>query len=240
RRSGAHQHQPDRHGAGALHQRRQAEARHRRRRAVRGADDGAHAYHRRRQTSKDLAAWRRRRQLPAHRPPGRPPALRRAAARAADARPGDELTLSERRSLTIEDHALYIYTSGTTGLPKAANINHYRLMLASHAFAGVMETRASDRMYDCLPLYHTAGGVLATGPLLLRGGSVVIREKFSARDFWDDIVRWDCTCFQYIGELCRYLINSPPSPKEQMHRLRLACGNGLRADVWREFRERFH
>ncbi len=43
-------------------------------------------------------------------------------------------------ALTIEDRALYIYTSGTTGLPKAANINHYRVMLASHAFAGVMDT----------------------------------------------------------------------------------------------------
>ena len=78
-------------------------------------------------------------------------------------------------------------------------------MLASHAFAGVMDTRASDRMYDCLPMYHTAGGVVATGALLINGGSVVIRERFSAREFWDDIVRWDCTLFQYIGELCRYL-----------------------------------
>jgi fatty-acyl-CoA synthase len=118
-------------------------------------------------------------------------------------------------------------------------MNHYRVMLATHAFAGVMDTHASDRMYDCLPLYHTAGGLLATGALLVRGGSVVIREKFSAREFWDDIVRWDCTCFQYIGELCRYLVNSPPHPKERAHRLRLACGNGLRADVWPEFKRRF-
>ena len=159
--------------------------------------------------------------------------------RAVDALPGDDLAPSDRRTLTIEDRALYIYTSGTTGLPKAANMNHYRVMLASHAFAGVMDTSASDRMYDCLPLYHTAGGVVATGALLLRGGSVVIREKFSARDFWDDIVRWDCTCFQYIGELCRYLINSPHSPNERAHHLRLACGNGLRSDVWPEFKERF-
>jgi len=68
---------------------------------------------------------------------------------------------------------------------------------------------------------------------------VVIREKFSAREFWDDIVRWDCTCFQYIGELCRYLINSPPHPQERAHHLRLACGNGLRSDVWPQFKERF-
>jgi len=152
---------------------------------------------------------------------------------------GDELRDSERAPPPLDATALYIYTSGTTGLPKAANMNHYRVMLASHAFAGVMATRASDRMYDCLPLYHTAGGLVATGALLLRGGSVVIREKFSAREFWDDIVRWDCTCFQYIGELCRYLINSPPHPQERAHHLRLACGNGLRSDVWPQFKERF-
>jgi len=160
--------------------------------------------------------------------------------RAVDALPDDELAPSERRALTIEDRALYIYTSGTTGLPKAANMNHYRVMLASHAFAGVMDTQASDRMYDCLPLYHTAGGLVATGALLVRGGSVVIREKFSAREFWDDVTRWDCTIFQYIGELCRYLVNSPPQPKERAHRLRLACGNGLRPDVWPQFRDRFN
>ena len=96
---------------------------------------------------------------------------------------------AERRPLTIDDRALYIYTSGTTGLPKAANVNHYRVMLASYGFAGVMNTRRSDRMYDCLPMYHTVGGLCAIGALLVGGGSVVIREKFSAREFWDDVVR---------------------------------------------------
>ncbi|MET0472746.1 MAG: AMP-binding protein, partial [Xanthobacteraceae bacterium] len=152
---------------------------------------------------------------------------------------GTDVAAADLPALSIEDGALYIYTSGTTGLPKAANMNHYRLMLASNAFAGVMDTRASDRMYDCLPLYHTAGGLLATGGVLVKGGSVVIREKFSAREFWDDIVRWDCTLFQYIGELCRYLLNAPPNPKERAHRLRLACGNGLRPEVWGPFKRRF-
>src|SRR5262245_16816420 len=152
---------------------------------------------------------------------------------------GDALKAGERCELTIEDRALFIYTSGTTGMPKAANMNHYRVMLATHAFAGVMDTTASDRMYDCLPMYHTAGGLCATGALLVNGGAVVLREKFSAREFWDDLVRWDCNLFQYIGELCRYLLNSPPHAKERAHRLRLVCGNGLRPDVWHEFKERF-
>jgi fatty-acyl-CoA synthase len=158
---------------------------------------------------------------------------------AVDALPGYALAASERPVLTIEDRALYIYTSGTTGLPKAANINHYRVMLATSAFAGVMETKTTDRMYNCLPMYHTAGGLVAIGALLLNGGSVVIKEKFSAREFWDDVVRHECTLFQYIGELCRYLANSPPNPNEARHRIRLACGNGLRPDLWEPFQNRF-
>src|SRR5205823_2349521 len=118
-------------------------------------------------------------------------------------------------------------------------VNHYRLLIWSVWFAGMMDTQLSDRMYNCLPMYHSIGGVVATGAVLVNGGSVVIREKFSASSFWDDIVRFDCTLFQYIGELCRYLLHSPPHPRERQHRLRLCCGNGLRADVWNGFKSRF-
>ena len=55
-----------------------------------------------------------------------------------------------------------------------------------------------------------------------------MRERFSARHFWNDIVEQRCTLFQYIGELCRYLVNGAPQPQEKRHALRLACGNGLR------------
>ena len=138
-------------------------------------------------------------------------------------------------ALTIEDRALFIYTSGTTGLPKAANINHYRLMLAACGFRGVMDRAPNDRMYVCLPMHHATGGVVAIGATLVAGGSVFIREKFSASEFWDEVVANDCTLFQYIGELCRYLAEAPPHPRERAHRLRLAFGNGLRPEVWPRF-----
>jgi fatty-acyl-CoA synthase len=152
---------------------------------------------------------------------------------------GGPLAAAEQVDLTIEDKALFIYTSGTTGMPKAANVNHYRLMLAAYGFCGVMGTRADDRMYDCLPMHHTAGGVVAIGATLVAGGSVFIREKFSAREFWDEVVANDCTLFQYIGELCRYLTEAPLHPRERAHRLRLAIGNGLRPEVWPRFAARF-
>jgi fatty-acyl-CoA synthase len=151
----------------------------------------------------------------------------------------DPLNINERRETNIDDLALLIYTSGTTGLPKAAKVSHARIMQWSHWFAGMMEVQPADRMYNCLPMYHSVGGVQAPGAMLASGGSVVIREKFSASQFWSDIVRWDCTLFQYIGELCRYLLRSQPCAQETDHRIRLACGNGLLAEVWDAFKNRF-
>ncbi len=135
--------------------------------------------------------------------------------------------------------ALYIYTSGTTGLPKAARVSHQRIMQWSHWFAGLLDVRDTDRMYDCLPLYHSVGGVVAAGATLVGGGTVVIRARFSASEFWGDVRDSRCTLFQYIGELCRYLVNAPAQPRESEHSLRIACGNGLRPEVWERFRERF-
>ena len=151
----------------------------------------------------------------------------------------EPLGADERRKVTVRDPALLIYTSGTTGLPKAARVSHHRVMSWSCWFAGMLDVRPGDRLYDCLPMYHSVGGVVATGALLVAGGAVVIARKFSAGRFWDDVVRWDCTLFQYIGELCRYLVQAPPNADERRHRLRIACGNGLSGAVWTAFQDRF-
>ena len=152
---------------------------------------------------------------------------------------GEPLGAAEREAPPIDATALYIYTSGTTGLPKAAKVSHYRLMQWSHWFAGMMDTKPEDRMFNCLPLYHSVGGVVATFATLVNGGAVVIRPRFSASDFWRDVRAERCTLFQYIGELCRYLINTPQQPGETEHFLRMACGNGLRPEVWVPFQSRF-
>jgi fatty-acyl-CoA synthase len=88
-------------------------------------------------------------------------------------------------------------------------------------------------------MHHSVGGVVAVGAPLIKGGSVAIGKRFSAKSFWSDIARWECTAFQYIGELCRYLVAAPVDGGDKSHGLRLAIGNGLSADVWRPFLDRF-
>jgi len=153
--------------------------------------------------------------------------------------PAETLEAAPGAAASLDSTALYIYTSGTTGLPKAAKVSHYRIMQWSQWFAGLLDTTPQDRMFNCLPLYHSVGGVVATGATLVGGGAVVIRARFSASEFWRDVCDERCTLFQYIGELCRYLVNSPHREQETRHQLRIACGNGLRPEVWEVFQNRF-
>jgi len=145
-----------------------------------------------------------------------------------------------REGLTGDDICFYIYTSGTTGLPKAARFIHRRVQSGSGLFSLSVDARASDRVYVCLPLYHSAGGVAALGVALFAGGTIVLTKKFSATKFWDDCVKYDVTVFQYIGELCRYLLNTDSIEAESNHKVRTCVGNGLRPEVWGPFQKRFN
>ena len=152
---------------------------------------------------------------------------------------GDGMTSVRRSPAGTNATALLIFTSGTTGLPKAAPVSHHRLLEWSLWFAGIMDTKQDDRLYNCLPMYHSTGGVAGIGGVLVNGGTVVLAERFSRSRFWADIVERGCTIFLYIGELCRYLTQAGFEDHETRHQLRLCCGNGLRADVWDIFQARF-
>ncbi|XP_011949726.1 PREDICTED: long-chain fatty acid transport protein 1 isoform X2 [Cercocebus atys] len=147
--------------------------------------------------------------------------------------------LAQIPSKGMDDRLFYIYTSGTTGLPKAAIVVHsryYRMAAFGHH---AYRMQAADVLYDCLPLYHSAGNIIGVGQCLIYGLTVVLRKKFSASRFWDDCIKYNCTVVQYIGEICRYLLKQPVREAERRHRVRLAVGNGLRPAIWEEFTQRF-
>jgi fatty-acyl-CoA synthase len=156
-----------------------------------------------------------------------------------EAVPGAPSCGDYERDVALSDPALFIFTSGTTGLPKAAIVTHRRILYWALWFSGLVDMRPQDRMYNCLPMYHSVGGVVAVWAPLLSGASVALRARFSASNFWRDVAAERCTMFQYIGELCRYLLNAPQHAAEQRHGLRLIVGNGLRPDVWTPFQQRF-
>ncbi|NXK16053.1 S27A2 synthetase, partial [Arenaria interpres] len=99
--------------------------------------------------------------------------------------------------------------------------------------------RPDDVIYTTLPLYHSAGLLIGVGGCFEVGATCVLRAKFSASQFWDDCRRYNVSVIQYVGELMRYLCNTPKRPNDREHGVRMALGNGLRAEVWKEFLQRF-
>ena len=146
----------------------------------------------------------------------------------------------EPHPLKIKDIAMYIYTSGTTGLPKAALITNGRAVKTSYAgqFFG-FRAKQKDILYLTLPLYHATGLLWSWAGCLRAGATTVIKEKFSASEFWPDVRKHNVTMFGYVGELCRYLMNLEPNEDDQNHHLRVISGNGLRPDIWEKFQTRF-
>jgi fatty-acyl-CoA synthase len=153
---------------------------------------------------------------------------------------GDRPDAQLRAHLRAKDVVLKMFTSGTTGLPKAALVTHTRAQRYMNTFSGIVRAGPKDRMMMVLPLYHATGGICGVGTALLTGGAIIVQRQFSASRFWDEAVKTGATLFMYVGELCRFLVNTPPNEAERHHHIRAMIGNGLRPDVWKRFVDRFH
>ena len=148
--------------------------------------------------------------------------------------------LPETGSVAIGAPAFHIFTSGTTGLPKAAVVSGRRLLATATAvWKAGLRTDETDRIYMCLPLYHATGLMLGFGSTLYSGSSMFLRRKFSASRFLPEVREHETNCMLYIGELCRYLMHTPERPDDADNPLERLMGNGLRPDIWLDFKRRY-
>ena len=138
------------------------------------------------------------------------------------------------------DPYAYIFTSGTTGLPKAAPMRHIHMIGSIYAWGGMaLNMQPKDIIYISLPLFHSNAMHIGWASALCVGSTVALARKFSVTNFWNEVRKHKATCFNYIGELCRYLLNQAPSIEDRSHNVYKICGNGLRPEIWKEFKERF-
>ncbi|CAG8502376.1 6914_t:CDS:10 [Ambispora gerdemannii] len=152
--------------------------------------------------------------------------------------PKSDLNNFVRPNIKLHDAACYIYTSGTSGFPKAVEFLHLPFIYLEFT-APMRGISFDERRYCPLPLYHTSALALGLYPCWGVGATFIVGQKFSASKFWDECRTTNATSFQYIGEICRYLMLQPPSINDKNHKIRLVHGNGIRSDIWQAFRERF-
>lgn len=139
------------------------------------------------------------------------------------------------------DWLAYVFTSGTTGLPKSAIVTHGRTVRSRYSNGKiVLNMQPDDTLYLPLPFFHTNALALSWPAVLANGSAVAIRRKFSVTHFWSDVRKYDATVWCYIGELCRYLMNKPPKADDADNPLTKIIGNGLKPDIWKDFKKRFN
>ncbi len=163
-----------------------------------------------------------------------------AADLSVEAEAAPSSNLAETQRVKLGDNATFLFTSGTTGLPKAAVVSHRRfLATGATTWRLGLKSNEDDRLYLCLPLYHGTGLMVGFCSALWSGSSMFVRRKFSASNFLNEAREYGTTCFVYIGEICRYLMNQPAHADDADNPLQRIVGNGLRPDIWLDFKQRF-
>jgi fatty-acyl-CoA synthase len=143
---------------------------------------------------------------------------------------------------------MVIYTSGTTGLPKGINNNHFKLLAIGMAVSANLGLGPDDRGYACMPLFHSNAIFLGFQPAFHVGGSLALRDRFSASRFVDDMFRHGVTFWNYVGEPMHYILTwieqqyggderkiMDAIARNPQNRLRYALGNGASAPDMERF-----
>jgi len=107
---------------------------------------------------------------------------------------------------TPETNLMVIYTSGTTGLPKGINNNNLKLCFIGLGVSTNLGLGADDVGYACMPLFHSNSIFIGLMPAFWVGGSIGIRERFSASNFVPDVLKYGVTYWNYVGEPVHYVL----------------------------------
>lgn len=135
--------------------------------------------------------------------------------------------------------AMVMFTAGRDEKPKASYITNRRWAIAAYGTAAACTLKATDTVYNCLPLYHPAGMLVSVGAALVSGSRLALANRFDVDLFWQDVRRYGATVVFYAGDMCRALVHAKTRPAEQNHPVRLFAGSGLRRDVWERMHDRF-
>ena len=128
------------------------------------------------------------------------------------------------REVNDTDIAQIQFTSGTTGLSKGLMSPHRHAIRKAEGVAHYCGITEDDCSYTPWPLFHSGAAHHEVLTVLLTGGRVAIRRRFSASNFWDDVRRVGATWFMVVGSVEAILCTPQPSERDRDNPVRVVFG----------------
>jgi len=133
----------------------------------------------------------------------------------------------------------YLFTAGSGGHRKTVPMTHIRWLVAGKAIEAFTDLNENRTQYMCLPLYMSSGFNACFAGTVAAGSTLVVAQKFSASNFWNEIIRSEADYFFGVGEMFRYLYNQERSEEEKSHSLEIIISNGMAEHLMEPFKKRF-
>lgn len=127
-----------------------------------------------------------------------------------------EVVIADRDPLS------YMYTSGTTSAPKGVVSSHLGLYMGSLTAAHEMRFTHTERLGAMMPLFHIAQLNAFTTPVIMVGGTVVLKRNFDAPSLLELIERERLTFVFALPVMYREVIDHPDARKRDLSSLRRA------------------
>lgn len=147
---------------------------------------------------------------------------------------------STTASIHGKNGLFYLYTSGTTGTPKAALITQSKWQKVFSTYGYAVNLHQRDVLLSTLPLQQGTAIIVCWASVLAGSGTLAITRNLAVAQFWEIAKKVNAKAMAYTGDLCRQLLEHPPSSQDQNHKITKMIGHGLRSHHWKKFKARFY
>ncbi len=128
-------------------------------------------------------------------------------------------------AVTLDDPALILYTSGTTGSPKGAMLSHGNVTWNCFNVLVDYDLASDDVALMISPMFHAASLDMGVLPALLKGGTVVLEERFEPGRALALIEQYGVTSLSGVPTTFQLMCEHPNWAKADLTSLqKLTCG----------------
>jgi len=127
--------------------------------------------------------------------------------------------------VSLDDPAIILYTSGTTGRPKGAVLSHGNMTWNSINVIVDYDVPASEVALMIAPMFHVASLGMGALPTLLKGGTLVLQDRFDPGEVLAAIEHHRITSLSGVPTTYQLLAEHPTFATTDISSLvKLTCG----------------